>query len=216
MDKPDKNNIRNIWLKAIAISLLFLSSLGLFSLLTHEVVFENEDWFDTKAFNFFNSFTTPAVISFFKVLTFFGAPYFLIPSYLVLIIFLFIKKRRADALDIAIIAVTSTALSFALKAIIGRDRPALPLFKSLTKSFPSGHALSSFIFCSVLIWLLWKSKMQIKWKWILSCLLIAFSLSIGISRIVLRYHYASDVLAGFCMGLAWVLFSFWVLAKMRK
>jgi undecaprenyl-diphosphatase len=29
---------------------------------------------------------------------------------------------------------------------------------------------------------------------------------IGISRIVLRYHYASDVIAGFCLALAWLSF----------
>ncbi|MER3470732.1 MAG: hypothetical protein C4330_05215 [Chitinophagaceae bacterium] len=47
-------------------------------------------------------------------------------------------------------------------------------------------------------------------------LLLFFSISIGISRIVLRYHYASDVLAGFALGYAWVLFSLWLLNKILK
>lgn len=217
MDKQSKRTIRAISLKAIVVALLFLISLVVFALLTHEIVFENEDWFDSKAFVFFKSYSSPGVIQFFKSLTFFGSPMFLFPSYAVIIIWLIIKKRSADAIDVGIIAVTSTALLNGLKALIGRDRPDLPLFKALTNaSFPSGHAMSSFIFCSVIIWLVWKTNWDIKWKWLLSSLLILFSLAIGISRIVLRYHYASDVLAGFCMGFSWVLFSLWLIQKLRS
>jgi undecaprenyl-diphosphatase len=41
---------------------------------------------------------------------------------------------------------------------------------------------------------------------------LCFSILVGISRIALRYHYASDVLAGFCFGFAWV-FIFFLAAK---
>ncbi len=217
MDKQSKRTIRAISLKAIIVSLLFLISLCVFALLTHEIVFENEDWFDSKAFSFFKNHSTPASIQFFKSLTFFGSPMFLFPAYVIIIVWLIIRKRRNDAIDISIIVISSTVLLHALKALIGRDRPELPLFKELTNpGFPSGHAMSSFVFCSTLMWLVWKTSWDLKWKWGLSCLLVLFSLTIGVSRIVLRYHYASDVLAGFCMGFAWVLFSLWVQQKLRK
>jgi membrane-associated phospholipid phosphatase len=117
---------------------------------------------------------------------------------------------------VLVIGVSSTGLMFLLKSIFKRKRPDLPLFKELTNySFPSGHALSSFIFCSILIWLTWKTGWGKGWKWLVSALLLLFSLSIGVSRIVLRYHYASDVLAGFCMGFAWALLSFLILKKLR-
>ena len=217
MDKQSKRIIKTISLKAIVVSLLFLVSLGVFALLAHEIVFENEDWIDSRAFLFFKSHSSPAMIKFFKILTFFGSPMFLFPAYVILIVWLLIKKRRADAIDIGIIAITSTVLVHSLKALIGRSRPDLPLFKALTNaSFPSGHALSSFIFCSLLIWLIWRTEWNRAWKWVLSSLLILFSLAIGVSRIVLRYHYASDVLAGFCMGFAWVLLSLWLQQKFRN
>jgi len=63
--------------------------------------------------------------------------------------------------------------------------------------------------------LLWKKNMKTAWKWIISILLILFSIFIGISRIVLRYHYASDVLAGFCIGYSWVILSLWLLNKIH-
>jgi undecaprenyl-diphosphatase len=104
---------------------------------------------------------------------------------------------------------------FGLKEYFHRKRPDLPVIRSLHNySFPSGHALSSFIFCSVLIYLIWKGGMRNVWKWILSVLLILFSICIGISRIVLRYHYPTDVIAGFCLALAWVILSLWLERKL--
>lgn len=216
MDKKSKAQIKTISLQAIIISLLFLVSLGLFALLTHEIVFENEDWFDSRVFAFLKNHSSPGSIFFFKQLTFLGSSYFLFPSYVVLIAWLLYKKRKADAITIAIIAVSSTILMYSLKILIGRARPDLPLFAPLaTNSFPSGHALSSFIFCSVITWLVWKSNLKKNLKLFLSGLLVLLAIAVGISRIVLRYHYASDVLAGFCMGIAWVLLSFWIQQKIH-
>jgi undecaprenyl-diphosphatase len=64
------------------------------------------------------------------------------------------------------------------------------------------------VFCCVVIWLVWKSHLGNAWKIAIAISLVLFSLCIGISRIVLRYHYASDVLAGFCLAFGWVLLYF--------
>jgi undecaprenyl-diphosphatase len=156
------------------------------------------------------------MISVFHFLTFFGSSNFLFIAYILLVIWLFFNKRKNDGIDILIVGITSTLLMFGLKNIFRRHRPEFPLFKELSSySFPSGHALSSFVFCSVLIWLTWQTHWKPGWKWVLTILLVAFSISIGISRIVLRYHYASDVVAGFSLGFAWVLLSLWVQQKFR-
>jgi undecaprenyl-diphosphatase len=217
MNRLTKNIIKEVSLKTLIAAVLFLLAIGLFALMAHEMVFENEDWFDTRAFVFFKSHSSPAIIEAFKLITFFGSSYFLFAAYFVLVGWLLIKKRKRDAINIMIIGVTSTALMFSMKHIFHRHRPDLPLFKALTNySFPSGHALSSFIFCSILIWLTWKTEWPKPWKWVIAIALLLFSISIGISRIVLRYHYASDVLAGFCLGFAWVLFSFWLQKRFRR
>jgi undecaprenyl-diphosphatase len=179
------------------------------------VVGENQNAFDNKAFNFFANFNSPKFISVNRLLTFFGSTYFIISAYIVLTIFLWFIHRRSDAINVAIVAASSTLLMLGLKQFFHRHRPELPLLKALTNfSFPSGHALSSFIFCSVLIYLVDKGKLNVTWKWIFSILLILFSVCIGISRIVLRYHYATDVIAGFCLGFAWVIFSLWLERKL--
>jgi membrane-associated phospholipid phosphatase len=216
MKKNKKLLFKNISLEALVFFILFLVSITVFALLAHEVVGENEDWFDTRAFNFLKAHSSPASISYFKFMTFFGSTYFLFSAYAVVVGYLVVKRRYADAIDIAIIGITSYTLLYSLKAYFARHRPPLPLFEPLTNySFPSGHALSGFIFCSVLIYLTWKSSRAKTWKFLLSGFLLLFFLLVGLSRIVLRYHYASDVLAGFCIGFAWVLFSLWLQRKLR-
>jgi membrane-associated phospholipid phosphatase len=215
MKKFIREIITEIQLKTVLVSLLFLVSLFVFGFLAHEVVGENETGFDNKAFQFFSAYNSPQFITVSRILTFFGSTYFVIPAYIILIILLWIIRRRSDAINVAIVAASSTLLMLGLKQFFHRHRPDLPLLKALTNySFPSGHALSSFIFCSVLIYLVDKGKMDIKWKWVFSILLILFSICIGISRIVLRYHYATDVIAGFCLGFAWVIFSLWMERKL--
>jgi membrane-associated phospholipid phosphatase len=217
MKKIIRRLITEIEIKALLVSLLFIVALFVFGYLAHEIVGEKETEFDEKAFHFFAGFSSPGFITVNRILTFFGATYFSIPAYLILLSILFLSGRKTDGINITIIAVTSTALMFGLKEFFHRKRPDLPVIRTLNNfSFPSGHALSSFIFCSVLVYLVWKGKLSTTWKWVLSVILILFSVSIGISRIVLRYHYASDVMAGFCLALAWVIFSLWLERKLTS
>ena len=217
MKKFIRRLITEIEIKTLLVSLLFIISLFVFGYLGHEIVGENETAFDEKAFHFFAGFSSPGFIKVNRVITFFGASYFSMSAYIILLLILFVSGRKTDGINITIIAVSSSALMFGLKEFFHRKRPDLPLVRTLDNfSFPSGHALSSFIFCSVLVYLVWKGGLTKTWKWVLSVLLILFSVSIGISRIVLRYHYASDVIAGFCLALAWVIFSLWLEKKLTS
>ena len=207
MKKFIRGVVAEIEIKTLLVSLLFIVSLFVFGYLAHEIVGENETAFDEIAFHFFAVFNSPGFLTINRILTFFGASYFSLSAYIILLTILFLSGRKTDGINIAIVAITSTALMFGLKEFFHRKRPDLPLIRTLDNfSFPSGHALSSFIFCSVLVYLVWKGGLHTAWKWVLAVLLILFSISIGISRIVLRYHYASDVIAGFCLAVAWVIF----------
>ena len=217
MKKFIRGIVAEIEIKTLLVSLLFIISLFVFGYLAHEIVGENETAFDEKAFHFFAGFNSPGFITINRILTFFGASYFSLSAYIILLTILFLSGRKTDGINIAIVAITSTALMFGLKEFFHRKRPDLPLIRTLDNfSFPSGHALSSFIFCSVLVYLVWKGGLHTAWKWVLAVLLILFSISIGISRIVLRYHYASDVIAGFCLAVAWVIFSLWLEKKLTS
>jgi membrane-associated phospholipid phosphatase len=212
-----KINIGSVPVRILMAILLFIISIVFFALIAHEIVLENEDSFDSAAFTIFNARSSPFLVTVFHWLTFFGSTYFLIPSYVIIIIILVYKKRRSDAIDVAIVSITSTLLMVVLKEMFARTRPELPLFRELHNySFPSGHALSSFIFLSLLASEVWKSRLEKKWRVLIVIFFYTLSIFIGISRIVLRYHYASDVLAGFSLGIAYVLLFFWLQKRFRK
>ncbi len=184
----------------VLLSIFFISG---FALLAHEVVVEKEDWFDTRVFLFLKDRAGPPLIKFFKQITFFGSTVFIATAFTLITIWLLITKKRKDALAVGFAGIITGLLIEILKRFYERPRPDLPLLKSLSNySFPSGHSFSAFIFYSMIALIVWRSRWAKKWKILTVFLLIVFILSIGMSRIILRYHYASDVVAGFCLGAA--------------
>jgi membrane-associated phospholipid phosphatase len=213
----NKQGLSLITLKVILVSITFLACILIFAFIANETVLEKEANWDHRVADYLQLQVSAELISVMRIITFFGSPNFLLPAYTLLVVVLLIKNRKRDAMNIAIVAITSTALLFGVKEFFRRSRPDLPLLKSLTTfSFPSGHALSSFIFCSVLAYLVFKSGLRRVHKWLITFLLLVFSLLIGISRIILRMHYATDVIAGFCLGIAWVIISFWLMKKTEE
>lgn len=110
------------------------------------------------------------------------------------------------SINVTIIAVVLNPL---LKLIFHRHRPAVPrLAKSFGYSFPSGHSSGSMIIFGTLIMmqpLLGFSLLNVIIGTLIGGTLIMI---IGISRVYLGVHYASDVLAGFLLGLGCLLFSY--------
>lgn len=99
-----------------------------------------------------------------------------------------------------------------LKQLFRRKRPLSPLLKAAKGlSFPSGHAIMAVTFYGLLIYIL-QHTIDTGWiKIIATILLIVLMLLIGFSRIYLRVHYTSDVLAGFIIGLLWLMISLAIL-----
>jgi membrane-associated phospholipid phosphatase len=209
--------LKLITIKLLLTAALFIASVFIFAFIADEAVLQNEKVFDDAVFDYFSSFSAPGFIDVMKFLTFFGSPGFLVPAYLILIGHFFIERKFRYGLDIAIIGLTSFALMTVLKYIFHRQRPSLPVINGLaTYSFPSGHTLSSFIFCSILVFIIAHGKWKQLYKWIVSVLLFLFAIFIGISRIVLRAHYPTDVIASFFLGIVWVITSLWILQKLNR
>jgi undecaprenyl-diphosphatase len=150
--------------------------------------------------------------------TFLGTHNFLIPANLLLIAyFIFVKKHKWYSIKIPAIALTSLALMFGLKHLFGRPRPDVPLiFKAEGLSFPSGHALFSITFYGLLIYIIYKTVERPWLKWLSIVLLATLCFIIGFSRVYLRVHYATDVIAGFCVGFLWLVFAVWLLNRMER
>jgi membrane-associated phospholipid phosphatase len=196
---------------------LFAASIFLFSYISHEIFQEKEEALDQKIFSFFsahimNSHLTP----FMKTVTYFAStPFLLITTAGILLLFIVFKKLRL-AFEIAAISIGGFLVNYFMKLSFHRIRPPGSLIRSLKNfSFPSGHATSGFIFYGLAAYLIWQTKLPRIYKYVLGILLILFSLLIGFSRIYLRMHYASDVLAGFCIGFAWLILMVWLFKYIR-
>jgi len=146
-------------------------------------------------------------------ITFLGKHQFLIPANLILIFyFLIVKKQTWFSIRVITIAISSLVLMLLLKQLFQRKRPLSPLLKAAKGlSFPSGHAIMAVTFYGLLIYIL-QHSIETDWlKWLITILVIVLIVLIGFSRVYLRVHYASDVAAGFIIGLLWLLISLAIL-----
>ncbi len=71
-------------------------------------------------------------------------------------------------------------------------------------------------FFGMLMYIVYKKIKQPVIKWILISLMILLVLLVGFSRVYLKLHYASDVIAGFCLGIIWLLLAKWFLFKTQQ
>ena len=201
----------------IVLCLLFVAFIG-FAYLTRSIFILHKTSFDQEVFEFLRrhvNHTNTEVLQFF---TFLGTHTFLIPANLLLCAyFLFVKKHKWYSINFPVIALSSVGLMFLLKNVFGRPRPDIPLLDTAKGlSFPSGHAMMSTTFYGLIIYIVFKTVDTKAYKWTLISLLIILIVVIGFSRIYLRVHYASDVLAGYCIGFLWLVFSVWILNKIHK
>ncbi len=92
-----------------------------------------------------------------------------------------------------------------LKHLVARPRPATNGELALAHgfSFPSGHALASALFYGSLALLLCYSNANARLKTIIAVLLLFWIFLMAYDRVYLGVHYPSDVLGGFCLGVAW-------------
>lgn len=188
------------------LSFLITGSLALPVMAAWLVFIRQDPGPDRQVFQWLEPMRHASVTAFMKAISFLGNHRFLIPANLLLIFYLMWRGDRILAARIALVALSSLALMSGLKNLFQRNRPDDPLVSGITNfSFPSGHALMSVAFFGSLIWLAYRHNQPNAWRmpFMVGCL--ALVLLIGISRIYLRVHYASDVLAGLGLGSAWLV-----------
>ena len=120
--------------------------------------------------------------------------------------YLLLTRRPGLAALVAAAVLGGVLISSALKVMFDRARPDLPTtVKVFTASFPSGHATLSAISFLTLGALLAQASPDSRLKAYFAVLAIILTMAVGISRVYLGVHFASDVLAGWCIGSAWAL-----------
>jgi undecaprenyl-diphosphatase len=188
----------------VVFSLLLVSSL-LFYILIHFIIPEKENILDHTAFLIFQPLVSPAHTQFAKIVTFFGTGSFLIPCYTLIVALLLRDSYLKYAIMTSTIAVSSLALGWILKDIFHRSRPSYHLVTGAGGySFPSGHALGGFVFTGVILYIIWQTRKSFHIKCLFSALICIWGIAVGLSRIYLHVHYATDVLGSLLIALFWL------------
>lgn len=169
-----------------------------------EDVFEQEIFeFDSVVYNFLVNNRNEALNNFFKIITQFGSALFLIIITILCIIFIRDKKYKilvpANLVTIAIINIV-------LKNFFLRPRPnEFRLIEETGYSFPSGHAMASTAFYGLIIYIV-HEKVENKILRNTICIMLGLLiLLISVSRIYVGVHYTSDVIAGTCFSIAYLI-----------
>ena len=169
-----------------------------------EDVFEQEIFeFDSVVYNFLVNNRNEVLNNFFKIITQFGSAIVLIIITILCVIFIRDKKYKilvpANLVTIAIINIV-------LKNFFLRPRPdELRLIEETGYSFPSGHAMASTAFYGLLIYIV-HEKVENKILRNTICIMLGLLiLLISISRIYVGVHYTSDVIAGTCFSIAYLI-----------
>lgn len=197
---------------------VFTVSLVAFVFLVRRVFVVGNTQVDQRVFDYLQNYVTPRNNEVMLFITYLGRHEFLIPANLLLITYyLFIKKHRWYSIKIPAVAISSVLLMFILKNLFGRERPLIPLLESAKGlSFPSGHALMSVTFYGLLVYIVWREVKDPTAKWVLIVALLLLIHLIAFSRIYLRVHYFTDVMAGLAMGFIWLVFSLKALRQIEK
>lgn len=219
-----RKKIKKFWaslallsIELLVVWVLFLLSFLVFLFVIFRIFYFKKESFDFAVFDALEKYVSDGMSDFMLGITFLGTHNFLIPANLILIAyFLFVKKHRWYSIKIPVVALGGVTLMFLLKMLFNRPRPLIPLLKEAAGlSFPSGHAMMSFSFYGLLIYLVWQNVKKVWVRNVAIVLLFLLILLIGFSRIYLRVHYASDVLAGYCVGIIWLVLALWVTRRIE-
>ena len=176
------------------------------------VVTGNSRWFDSFIYQALHSFRSDVLDQYFIFITKLANTMVIV---IVVLLFLCIMRNRYGLYLLAS-AVDGVIITTLVKVLVRRIRPdELRLITQGGYSFPSGHSMMSMCVYGYLLYLVITKLKNRYLKILVSIILILVILSIGVSRIYVGVHYASDVVSGYCLGLAYLFFLIYVINKVN-
>lgn len=140
---------------------------------------------DKKAINLVAAYRTTLLDSTFSFFTEAGT--FIIIPLFVLSLIMFYKRANKKIAHVWLSVLVTLAVTYAIKYLVGRERPDIARAQASGPSFPSAHSSTSFAPIPFL-------DGSIKTVWTI------FAVMVAASRVYLGVHYISDVIAGFILS----------------
>jgi membrane-associated phospholipid phosphatase len=189
---------------AVAALLTAIVCIFLFGWIAGEMLEGDTRAFDFAVRNWVHGFASPGMTRAMTAISLLGYDVLIVELVVSLVIFLKLRWRRGAAW-LALSMAGALAMDLALKYAFHRPRPQ-PFFGDAPHSFsfPSGHALCSFVFYAVLAGLIADRVRPLAMRVALGLAAALLVAAIGLSRIYLGVHYPSDVIAGYLAAAIWV------------
>jgi len=140
-----------------------------------------------------------------KLLTLVGSEAVVGVLALLLIIALLERRGPFFAMSAAAAMGLSASLTLGVKQLVARHRPGSGVRLGAvdrTYSFPSGHTLNSAVFLGLVVILLVPLLHRRRQRIAVTCCLALLAVGIGLSRVYLGYHWASDIVASWLLTAA--------------
>lgn len=197
-----KNNPKLLTRLAASFAITLIMA-AVFAVLARDVHQGDTLAFDQSVLRSINEHSSDGLNAFFLIVTEFGGVTAVTIVSIVLFCYLLYKNKRYGALLVAAGVGGAAAINYLAKITFERTRPDLwqQLITETTYSFPSGHSAGSSALAVCVVALLWRTK----WRIPAVCIASVYIIVIGFSRMYLGVHYMTDVIAGWIVGITWVL-----------
>jgi undecaprenyl-diphosphatase len=173
---------------------------------------------DVRLNRWVDEHSSPALTRAFELYTHVGSGLWLTGVAAIAVALLAWRGARADALLVALATAGALILNPLFKEYFSRPRPAFhaPDLTLRTFSFPSGHSMGSAAVYGALAIILARRLRGTVWAPVVVAVAAVIVLLVGASRVYLGAHYLTDVVAGFVLGLAWLLACVLVLTILER
>jgi undecaprenyl-diphosphatase len=116
------------------------------------------------------------------------------------VVWLFLTKRRREALLVLLMLAAVTAGSEGVKQLVGRPRPETGTadgIPGVVYSYPSGHVLEALTILGFVALRIWRNVRSIAIRVLVAAAVAIDVVLVGVARMALNAHYPTDILAGF-------------------
>ncbi|MEU6186287.1 phosphatase PAP2 family protein [Nocardia sp. NPDC047038] len=117
------------------------------------------------------------------------------------------RRRWTAAALVAITGLGGGLLVRGGKKLTDRDRPPLEehLISVSNQAYPSGHSMGSFVVVGIVLAVALPAIHGSTLRLCAATAAVLFVTAVGLSRIYLGVHWATDVLGGWCFGALWLI-----------
>ena len=183
--------------------ILFAVCLIIFTVVVRLLLANKVSSFDNYVYDLVIKLKCEPVTIFFLIITTMCSKWYI--AFVTALIMIFSKDKKV-AFYIALNVLLCYILNQVFKFTFTRQRPeGINMLTVSGYSFPSGHSMLSVAYYGYLAYLTLHSNHSRTKRLLVIASFALLTFIIGISRIYLGVHYASDVLAGFVLSLAYLI-----------